>query len=87
MARMMPDMRNLKIILAYDGAAFHGWQVQPGCRTVQETVERSLEKILGHEVSVVAAGRTDAGVHALGQVVNFRTSSRIPEAGAAQGPQ
>jgi tRNA pseudouridine38-40 synthase len=78
---MMPDMRNLKIILAYDGAAFHGWQVQPGCRTVQETVERSLEKILGHEVSVVAAGRTDAGVHALGQVVNFRTSSRIPEAG------
>ena len=77
----MPDMRNLKITLAYDGAAFHGWQFQPGIRTVQETVERSLGKILGHGVSIVAAGRTDSGVHALGQVINFRTASRIPEAG------
>lgn len=77
----MPIMRNLKIILAYDGADFHGWQIQPGLRTVQETVENTLEKILGHAVRVTAAGRTDAGVHAMGQVVNFITSSAIPEKG------
>lgn len=74
-------MRNLKIVLAYDGAAFHGWQFQHGSRTVQETVEQCLRKILGHDVRVTASGRTDSGVHALGQVVNFRTSSNIPEAG------
>ncbi len=71
-------MRNLKIILAYDGSAFHGWQFQTAKRTVQETVEKSLQDILGHEVRVTASGRTDAGVHALGQVINFRTGSRIP---------
>ncbi len=74
-------MRNLKIILAYDGSAFHGWQFQTATRTVQETVEKCLQDILGHEVRVTASGRTDAGVHALGQVVNFRTSSRIPAHG------
>lgn len=74
-------MRNLKITLAYDGSAFHGWQIQPGFRTVQETVEHCLHKILGHAVRVTASGRTDAGVHALGQVINFRTPSKIPEEG------
>lgn len=74
-------MRNLKIILAYDGSAFHGWQLQAAARTVQEAVEKSLRDILGHEVRVTASGRTDAGVHALGQVINFRTSSRIPAQG------
>ncbi|HPW69225.1 MAG TPA: tRNA pseudouridine(38-40) synthase TruA [Deltaproteobacteria bacterium] len=74
-------MRNLKIILAYDGSNFHGWQFQTAMRTVQETVEKSLQDILGHEVRVTASGRTDAGVHALGQVINFRTRSRIPAHG------
>ncbi len=74
-------MRNMKIVLAYDGTAFHGWQFQTGLRTVQETVERCLQKILGHEVRVTAAGRTDAGVHALGQVINVLTPSRIPADG------
>ncbi len=74
-------MRNLKIILAYDGSAFHGWQFQTATRTVQDTVEKSLQDILGHEVRVTASGRTDAGVHALGQVINFRTRSNIPAEG------
>jgi tRNA pseudouridine38-40 synthase len=77
----MPTVRNLKIILAYDGAGFHGWQLQPGLRTVQETVENSLEKILSHDVRVTASGRTDAGVHAFGQVINFFTPVSIPEKG------
>lgn len=77
----MPTVRNLKIILAYDGADFHGWQIQTGLRTVQETVENALEKILGHTVRVTASGRTDAGVHAMGQVINFITPSAIPEKG------
>jgi len=74
-------MRNLKIILAYDGAGFMGWQVQRGVRTVQETLEDALEKILGHKARTHASGRTDTGVHALGQVVNVHTDSPIPAQG------
>jgi len=77
----MPNMRNLKIVLAYDGAGFLGWQFQPGVRTVQETLESALEKILGHKVRAHASGRTDTGVHALGQVVNVHTFSSIPTHG------
>ena len=77
----MPTLRNLKSILAYDGAGFHGWQIQPGKRTVQETVETALESILQHSVRVTASGRTDAGVHALGQVIHFFTPVNIPEKG------
>lgn len=77
----MPTLRNLKSILAYDGAGFHGWQIQPGKRTVQETVETALESIFQHSVRVTASGRTDAGVHALGQVINFFTPVCIPEKG------
>ncbi len=77
----MPDSRNIKIILSYDGAGFMGWQVQPGVRTVQETLEDVLEKILGHKARTHASGRTDTGVHALGQVVNVHTSSSIPTYG------
>lgn len=74
----MPNLRNLKIILAYDGAGFMGWQVQSGVRTVQETFESALEKILGHKVRTIASGRTDTGVHAFGQVVNVHIKSKIP---------
>jgi len=77
----MPTLKNLKITLAYDGSGFHGWQFQPGKRTVQETVEAALESILQHGIRVAASGRTDAGVHALGQVINFFTPSSIPEQG------
>ena len=69
-------MRNLKLTLAYDGTDFNGWQVQPGFRTVQETLEKAVTALTGECIRVNASGRTDAGVHALGQVVNFYTNTR-----------
>lgn len=71
-------MRNLKLTLAYDGTDFCGWQVQPGQRTVQATVEQTLHTITGEEIRVVASGRTDSGVHAFGQVISFPTDSKLP---------
>ncbi len=72
-------MPNVKLVLSYDGTDFAGWQTQPGVRTVQETLERAIAELTGEErVRVNASGRTDAGVHAAGQVVNFTTSSRHP---------
>jgi len=71
-------MRTLKLTLAYDGTAYAGWQVQPGCRTVQGTLEAAVRKVTGQSVRVVASGRTDAGVHALGQVAGFQTHSDLP---------
>ena len=71
-------MRTIKLTLAYDGADFAGWQRQRGDRTVQATLEETIEKITGVRPSTLASGRTDAGVHALGQVVSFRTESRLP---------
>jgi len=68
-------MRNIKLILEYDGAPFSGFQWQPGKPTVQEALERALSKFFDRKMKIVAAsGRTDAGVHAEGQVVNFRAS-------------
>ena len=71
-------MRTIKLTLEYDGTPFHGWQSQPGKVTVQGELEKALHKITGEEISVIGAGRTDAGVHALGQVASFRTNSKIP---------
>lgn len=74
-------MQNYKIVLSYDGTDFQGWQTQPGFRTVQETLEAALQKLTGEErVRVNASGRTDAGVHALGQVANFFSATTIPAA-------
>lgn len=70
-------MRTLKMILSYDGADFHGWQTQLNRRTVQQMLTEALEKITGERISVHASGRTDAGVHALGQVVSFDTETRL----------
>jgi len=70
-------MRNLKAVLRYDGTDFAGWQVQPGLPTIQGALMEALERITGETTKVVGAGRTDAGVHALGQVANFKTSSNI----------
>jgi tRNA pseudouridine38-40 synthase len=70
-------MRNLKAIVRYDGTDFAGWQVQPGLPTVQGALMEALERITGETTKVVGAGRTDAGVHALAQVANFKTSSNI----------
>ena len=70
-------MRNIKLVLSYDGTEFQGWQTQPGYRTVQETLEQAIAKLTGEErVRINASGRTDAGVHALGQVVNFYTAAQ-----------
>ncbi len=71
------DERTFKLIVEYDGAGFSGWQIQPDKRTVQAEIERSLQTILRHPVRVAAAGRTDAGVHAAGQVVSFDTPAEI----------
>jgi len=71
-------MRTIKLTLAYDGSDFAGWQRQRGIRTVQATLEEKIEKITGVRPSTLASGRTDAGVHALGQIVSFRTTSPLP---------
>ena len=66
-------MRFLKLTLAYDGTGYAGWQVQPNQPTLQGTLEKALAQITGERIRAVASGRTDAGVHALGQVVGFAT--------------
>lgn len=70
-------MRNIKLTLEYDGTNFYGWQAQPEGRTVQGVVEKSLGNLLQDSVRIIGAGRTDAGVHALGQVANFNTESEL----------
>ncbi len=69
--------RNFKLVLEYDGSNYHGWQRQEGVLTIQEVMESRLEVMLGSPVSVRASGRTDAGVHARGQVVNFYSRTRL----------
>lgn len=71
-------MRNLKLILSYDGAEFSGWQVQPDAATVQGTLASALGRVTGEKVLPQGSGRTDAGVHALAQVVTFVTESSVP---------
>ena len=71
-------MRNLKVILSYDGADFSGWQVQPGAATVQGTLASAIGRITGEKVLPQGSGRTDAGVHALAQVMTFVTESSVP---------
>ncbi len=78
-------MRNIKLTISYDGSEFHGWQRQPGVRTVQECIEIAISKMTGEDVSLLASGRTDAGVHAIGQVANFKTKSIIPLDGFLKG--
>jgi tRNA pseudouridine38-40 synthase len=70
-------MNNTKIVVAYDGTEFFGWQRQPDKRTVQGEIEAALARIAGKHVGVTGAGRTDAGVHARGQVANFRGDFRL----------
>jgi tRNA pseudouridine38-40 synthase len=70
-------MRNIRLTLAYDGTHYVGWQIQPNGPSIQAAVESAIERLTGETVNVLAAGRTDSGVHALGQVANFRTKSSI----------
>jgi tRNA pseudouridine38-40 synthase len=73
-------MRNLKLILSYDGSDFAGWQVQPDAATVQGTLASAIGRITGEKVLPQGSGRTDAGVHALAQVATFVTESSVPAA-------
>ena len=72
-------MKTYKLTLGYDGTDFHGWQRQPDKRTIQGVLEASLLKITGRKIAVHGAGRTDAGVHARGQVASFRASLKFEE--------
>ena len=71
-------MRNIRLTLAYDGGDYVGWQVQPNGRSVQAVLEQAIRKLTGESARILAAGRTDSGVHALGQVANFLTERSIP---------
>jgi len=70
-------VRNIKLILEYDGTSYCGWQIQPKVPTVQGCLEKSLSCVFKQEIKTVAAGRTDAGVHATGQVVSFTIENRV----------
>ncbi len=70
-------MRNIKIVIEYDGTAYHGWQKQLGLTTVQQVLEDSIARIISEKVTVIGSGRTDAGVHALNQTANFITHTSL----------
>jgi len=69
--------RNFRLIIEYDGACFHGWQIQKNLRTVQGEITRALGSLTGQAVSVIGSGRTDAGVHAMAQVASFTCDTRL----------
>lgn len=77
-------MRNIRLLLAYDGSEFSGWQVQPGAATIQGTLASAIGRVTGEKVLPQGSGRTDAGVHALAQVATFATESPIPAANLAK---
>ena len=71
-------MRNIKLTIEYDGKDFNGWQKQPNKLNIQGNIEEAIKQITGEEVNLNASGRTDAGVHAIAQVANFKTNSNLP---------
>lgn len=71
-------MRNIKLTIEYDGKDFNGWQKQPNKLNIQGEIERAIECITGEKVELIASGRTDAGVHSLGQIANFKTEGKLP---------
>ena len=70
-------MNNYKITIQYDGSNYAGWQEQENANTIQETIKNSINIILREDVNLIGSGRTDAGVHALGQVANFKTRQEV----------
>jgi tRNA pseudouridine38-40 synthase len=79
------DYKNVKLILAYDGSHYHGWQRQKNALSVQEVIEDKIQLMVDEPIKLVASGRTDAGVHALRQVCNFKTRSAIGPAVIKRG--
>lgn len=71
-------VRNIRFVVSYDGTAYSGFQTQPSGNTIQDQLEAAIRMLTGEEVKLTASGRTDAGVHARGQVCNFHTHSSIP---------
>ena len=71
-------MKNILLTIEYDGKDFNGWQKQPNKLNIQGEIERAIEEITGEKVDLIASGRTDAGVHALAQMANFKTNSKLP---------
>ncbi len=71
-------MRNVRLLIEYDGTQYAGWQWQKNEKTIQETLSKAIEQVIQEEVKLYGASRTDAGVHAIGQVANFKTTSNIP---------
>jgi len=74
----MISTRNLKLVIHYDGTNYHGWASQPDMQTIQGKLEEAIEKLTGRTIKINGSSRTDAGVHALGQVANFRIDSPVP---------
>src|ERR1043165_5801159 len=72
-------MRNVRILVAYDGSPYFGWQRQDGFDTVQQRIEEGLHALAGEHVTVHGSGRTDTGVHALGQVAHFHVDTRLDD--------
>jgi len=72
-------VRNIKLTIAYDGTNYNGWQRQLNCPTIQETIEYAASKVMKQKIDLTGSGRTDSGVHALGQVANFTADTRIDE--------
>ena len=78
-------MKNFQLTIEYDGSRYHGWQRQKNDITIQATIESSLALMTRQEISLIGSGRTDAGVHALGQVANFRCRTRLDAATFQKG--
>ncbi len=78
-------MRNIRIIVEYDGTCYHGWQRQPNGITIQQVLEEAAGRIVNRPVKIVGSGRTDAGVHALNQVAHFQTESTLPACNLLRG--
>ncbi len=74
----MSESRNIKLTIQYDGTNYCGWQIQNNARTVQQEIEQAVKNIVQHDTNLIGSGRTDSGVHALGQVANFKSDTKIP---------
>ncbi|QCI23750.1 tRNA pseudouridine(38-40) synthase TruA [Buchnera aphidicola (Macrosiphoniella sanborni)] len=73
---ILNDIKKFALGIEYNGSSYHGWQMQKNVSSIQEEVERALSKIANHKINIVCAGRTDAGVHSIGQVVHFYTTAK-----------
>jgi tRNA pseudouridine38-40 synthase len=77
-------VNNIKLVIEYDGTNYDGWQQQKSGKTIHQTLNKAIVKVVNEEITLLGAGRTDAGTHAMGQVANFETQSNIPLFNLAQ---